>query len=127
MVRAVGLNNYQLRGDNGAVLPDLVHVARLKTANLPPAASAAPPPAGDSDGSDAEDDQDPGGEVRRTPSGEALADDEFEVDHILAHRTQGKQRQYLVRWLGYGPEHDSWEPERNISPALLRTFKATHQ
>lgn len=41
------------------------------------------------------------------------------VDRILDHRfkKQGKaqgDREYLVRWLGYGPEHDTWEPEKNL-------------
>lgn len=32
---------------------------------------------------------------------------------------------YLVRWAGWGPEHDSWEPAANLTcPDLLREFHA---
>jgi len=45
-------------------------------------------------------------------------EEEFEVDRILDHGDRplrkGHQRQYLVKWLGYGPEHNTWEPEQNL-------------
>ena len=42
---------------------------------------------------------------------------EYEVDTILAHRFRGRRHpraSYLIAWKGYGPEHNSWEPERNV-------------
>ena len=37
---------------------------------------------------------------------------EHEVQTILDHRQENKRsKAYLVRWTGYGPEHDTWEPE----------------
>ena len=46
---------------------------------------------------------------------------EFEVERILDARCQGrgKKLQYLVRWQGYGPEGDTWEPQENVSLATL--------
>ena len=44
-------------------------------------------------------------------------EEEFEVDVILNHKTATGRRPnktYLVRWTGYGPEHDTWEPECNL-------------
>lgn len=59
---------------------------------------------------------------------------EWEVDHIIAHelRSQGakraKQRWYLIRWKGYAPEFDTWEPEKNLKncPDILREYLQSH-
>jgi hypothetical protein len=46
---------------------------------------------------------------------------EFEVERILDHRQvkRGRNRttrnEFLVKWLGYGPEHNTWEPESNLT------------
>jgi hypothetical protein len=56
--------------------------------------------------------------------------EEFVVGEILNHRfntdANGIRRkncmEFLVRWLGYGPEWDSWEPWKNLT-----AVKATHR
>lgn len=45
---------------------------------------------------------------------------EYKVDQILSHRgvrvrTNVFRTEYLVSWSGYGPEHDSWEPEAHLT------------
>jgi hypothetical protein len=43
---------------------------------------------------------------------------EYVVEDILSHRVVGSgkraRKQYLVKWQGYGPEHNSWEPEAKL-------------
>jgi hypothetical protein len=52
-----------------------------------------------------------------------LIDDhtEFEVDDILDHHEEGtgrkKQYYYQVKWSGYGPEFNTWEPASNLEKA----------
>ena len=54
------------------------------------------------------------GTVQPPPPILVEGEEEFEVDMILDHkdrrvRTKGHKRECLVRWAGYGPEHDTWE------------------
>ena len=47
----------------------------------------------------------------------------FEMEALLKHRSRGNFWQYLVRWLGYGPEHDKWIHEEELADkaeALLK-------
>ena len=42
---------------------------------------------------------------------------EFLIDHIIAHEGIPKRRlemKFLVRWAGFGPEDDTWEPWENL-------------
>jgi hypothetical protein len=53
----------------------------------------------------------------------------YQVDSLLDKRTRniGRRKvvEYLVKWAGYGPEHNSWEPDTNINdPALIEAFNA---
>ena len=51
--------------------------------------------------------------------------DEFEVDSILDTRVgEGGREEYLVRWVGYGEEGDTWEPFENVRTAeqALRVY-----
>ena len=51
-----------------------------------------------------------------------LEDDElsFNVERVLTHEVRGSRTRphkfYLIKWLGYGLEHNSWEPQKNLSP-----------
>ncbi len=57
-----------------------------------------------------------------------LEDDElsFDVERVLAHEVRGSrtrpQKFYLIKWLGYGLEHNSWEPEKNLSSEVLKEY-----
>jgi hypothetical protein len=49
----------------------------------------------------------------------------YEVEALLDHRDKRTRsrvltREYLVKWTGYGPEHNTWEPERNLDNCAQR-------
>lgn len=52
----------------------------------------------------------------------------YRVERLLAHRraARGRGLEYLVHWEGYGDEHDSWEPQRNLltCDTLVREYHA---
>ncbi len=43
--------------------------------------------------------------------------DNFPVDQIVDHRKLGGKLEFLVRWLGYEPEEDTWEPAVSLGDA----------
>jgi hypothetical protein len=61
------------------------------------------------------------GRIRRPPPPIELEGAlEYKVETNLKHRTTGRKRpktSYLIPWKGYGPEHNSWEPEANVANA----------
>ncbi len=43
--------------------------------------------------------------------------DIFKIDHVIAERGRGRNRQLFVRWKYFGPHHDSWIYARDIVAA----------
>src|SRR5882672_10493562 len=51
-------------------------------------------------------------------------EEEWEIEKILGHQTYRKRKQYLIRWKGYMPAHDSWTDESGLhAPELLADYK----
>lgn len=57
---------------------------------------------------------------------EKVASEEYEVEDIVAHRKsrRGRGLEFLIRWKGYSPQYDSWEPRANLknAPSLLSAY-----
>jgi hypothetical protein len=54
----------------------------------------------------------------------------YAVEAILAQRRKGAQREMLVRWEGYGAEHDQWQPRSELvrtAPELVAQYDALQQ
>lgn len=51
------------------------------------------------------------------------SDQEFSVDKILAEKTEGKKRKYLILWENYPLEKATWEPHKNINDEILEAWK----
>jgi ribosomal protein L21E len=49
---------------------------------------------------------------------------EYLVEQVLKGRKlRGAKMEYLIRWKGYGPEHDTWEPETHLNDFLKAYIK----
>jgi len=46
----------------------------------------------------------------------------YEVEAVLDEDELGG-RGFLIRWAGFGPDHDSWEPEENVAEQLVDDFR----
>ncbi|XP_075158934.1 uncharacterized protein LOC142232099 isoform X2 [Haematobia irritans] len=42
-------------------------------------------------------------------------EEEWEVDKIIDYAEEKKGRIFRIRWKGFGPKHDTWEPEENLN------------
>jgi len=50
----------------------------------------------------------------------AVRGDVFKIQHILAERGEGPNRELLVRWANFGPRWDSWIPATNVRDIRAR-------
>ena len=77
------------------------------------------------------DDQDPGSVSEPLQAGDAVpswkigrvSEGVYLIDTILAQREHRGQTQYLIRWLGWSEEFDSWEAEVRCSPHIARLMR----
>lgn len=61
----------------------------------------------------------------KPPPPPVIVDDaeEWEVEEILDSRTHRRRLQYLIKWQGFGREHNSWEAASDVhAPELINEF-----
>jgi len=54
--------------------------------------------------------------------------EEFVVEAIVGHRRKWNTPQFLVQWSGYGPQFNTWEPQRGLrnTSIVLNKYKRKH-
>jgi hypothetical protein len=70
----------------------------------------------------------PGHNQGPPPPVEIEGDATYEVEQVLDSKYFRNSLRFLVRWTGYGPEEDSWEPLPNLDGAIeaVREYQAKH-
>ena len=75
--------------------------------------------------------EDPYGRHRQEPPAVVVdGQDEWEIERIIRKRRirrgRGWSTQYLIQWLGYGPEYNEWKTARDMGNAqeLIADFEA---
>jgi len=54
-------------------------------------------------------------------------EEEWEVEEILDSRLMRRKLKFLVKWKGFGREHNSWEDADNVhAPELVQEFYKQH-
>jgi hypothetical protein len=54
----------------------------------------------------------------------------YEVECVVAQRGAGNRRELLVRWKGYGAEHDEWQRRSELirsAPVVVAEYDALQQ
>jgi hypothetical protein len=51
------------------------------------------------------------------PPVEVEGEMEFEVEEVVNARLQRGKLEFLVKWEGYTPDHNTWEPEEHLKNA----------
>jgi hypothetical protein len=60
------------------------------------------------------------------PLDEDMSNKEYDVEKVLKRKLIDDEPHYLIKWLGYDESENSWEPETNLSKAVLRQTKKDH-
>ena len=62
-------------------------------------------------------------------AGKCPKKDIFVVDKILdvEVETGSTKRRFLIRWKGYDPEEDRWEPRSHVPPGMIKEFLVVNE
>jgi hypothetical protein len=51
----------------------------------------------------------------------------WEVDMLLGKWTRGRTTWYLVKWKGFGDEHNTWEKQKDIGAELVAEYEVGYE
>ena len=101
IIKRIGVVAYRVQLPNTFKIHDVFHVSLLRPYVADGRVQPPPPPIFEEDAS-------------------------YEVEHVLSHEDRGSRSRpkkfYLIKWLGYALEHNSWEPECNLSVEVLKEY-----
>jgi len=46
----------------------------------------------------------------------------YKLERIIKHHTRKDKKQFLVKWLEYGHEHNSWQNREDIDKEAIKTY-----
>ena len=52
---------------------------------------------------------------------------QYEVEEILDSKREKGGWEYLIKWKGYGPEHNTWEPRGNLLQHAKKAVEDFHR
>ena len=63
--------------------------------------------------------------IMKESSWPKTASEEYAVEAIVGHRRKARGMEWLVRWEGYGPQFDTWEPTSFLknAPVVLNEYR----
>lgn len=53
-----------------------------------------------------------------------MADEVYYVEKILDKKIENGAPRYFIKWQGYGPKHNSWEPAGNLPKNTVDEFES---
>ena len=63
------------------------------------------------------------GEVGDEESDGSSSEEDYEVEELRGTRKRRGVTEYLVHWVGYGSDEDTWEPGDDIDADLVKEYK----
>lgn len=84
---------------------------KIKTQRITPSKKSKPAPKSDPDTASKGQD----GEADEEEELVEVGPDQFAAEKIVKKRKRNGKAEYLVKWVGYGDEDNTWEPEENVA------------